>query len=75
MKEKMKHMMDGLWTYLCVCVPGVPAYVMSGRELFLPHAIRNSSRPDITQAGTLDTHTHRQHTATYQTDEASRLRK
>jgi len=27
--------MDGLWTYLCVCVSGVPAYVMSGRELFL----------------------------------------
>jgi len=26
--------MDGLWTYLCVCVSGVPAYVMSGPELF-----------------------------------------
>jgi len=34
-KEKIKHMMDGLWTYLCICVSGVPAYVMSGRELFL----------------------------------------
>jgi len=27
--------MDGLWTYLCVCVSGVPAYVMSGREPIL----------------------------------------
>ena len=52
--------MDGLWTYLCVCVSGVPAYVMSGREL---------------TTGTPDTHTHRQNTATYQIDEVSRLRK
>jgi hypothetical protein len=43
---------------LPMCVSGVPADVMS----------------DITYAGTLDTHTHRQHTATYQIDEASRLK-
>ena len=39
------------------------------------YKLHGKVRPDITQAGTPDTHTHRQHTATYQTDEASRLKK
>jgi hypothetical protein len=34
----------------------------------LPQAIRDSSQPDIPQTGTTDTHTHRQHTATYRTN-------
>ena len=40
--------MDRLWAFLSVCVSSVPAYVMSGRELFLIACGRNSSRPDIT---------------------------
>jgi len=32
----------------------------------LPHAIRNSSQPNIPQTSKSGTHTHRQHTATYQ---------
>ena len=32
----------------------------------IPHAIRDSSHPNIPQTSTSGTHTHRQHTATYQ---------
>jgi hypothetical protein len=53
-----------LYCYVVVCplfvfVSSVPACVLSGREL-------RFARLDRTQAGTLDTHTNRGHTTTYQ---------
>jgi hypothetical protein len=53
-----------LYWYVVVCplfvfVSSVAVCVLSGRELF------HSSRPDSTQAGTLDTNTNRGHTTTY----------
>jgi len=44
---------------LCVCVPDVLVCGMCGCEL-------DSSQPKIPQTSTSGTHTHRQHTATYQ---------
>jgi len=45
---------------LCVCVPDVLVCGMFGCEL------SHRSQPNIPQTSTTGTHTHRQHTATYQ---------
>jgi len=52
---------------LCVCVPDVLVCGMFGCE-----------QPNIPQTSTSDTHTHRQHTATYQNqqlDDANKQRR
>ena len=51
-------MTEGLWTYLCVCAPDVLVCGMFGCELF------TTKHP--TDKYIRHTHTHRQHTATYQ---------